>query len=127
MTDTAAAPAKLTFVSQLLTSKIFLAQVVALATSIASAAGMHLLDDQVVQQQAIVMLDVGATALLRWWFPTGPVSLFAPVVTPPAQDIPAGHSVIAVPASGGTPQAATVVPLSIGTHTLDVTAQPAGG
>ena len=114
------APAKLTFVSNLFTSKIFLAQAVALLASILSAAGVHVLDDQGMQQQAIVVLDVVATGLLRWLFPTGPVSISAPVVTPPAQDVPVGASVVSVPAPKDQQQVTAVQPLDVGVHTVAV-------
>lgn len=116
------APAKLTFVSNLLTSKIFLTQVVAILASIASAAGVHLLDDQGMQQQLILVLDGVVTALLRWLFPTGPVSITAPVSTPAAQDVPVGASVVTVPVSANQLQVAGVQPLDVGTHTVAVDA-----
>jgi hypothetical protein len=118
------APAKLTFVSNLLTSKIFLAQVVTLIAMIASAAGVHVLDDQGTQAQLIGVLDVVATMLLRWLFPTGPVSLSAPISTPLAQDVPAGASVVTVPAPKDRSQVAGVQPLEIGAHTVEVVPPP---
>lgn len=118
------APAKLTFVSNLLTSKIFLTQVVTLVALVASAAGYHLLDGPGVQEQVIGFLDVGATVLLRWWLPSGPVALTAPFKTPPAQDVPAGASVVSVPAPKDSTQTPQVQPLSLGITQVEVHEPP---
>ncbi len=115
------APAQLNFVSSLFTSKICLAQVVTLIASIASAAGIKVLDDPAMQQQVILVLDALATALLRWLYPTGPVSVTGPVSTPPAQNVPVGSSVVSVPAPAAMMQVATVQPLSDNVHTVDAT------
>lgn len=112
--------AKLTFVSNLLTSKIFLTQVVALAALIAGAAGVHVLDDQGTQAQIIGILDAIITVLLRWLFPTGPVSLTAPILTPAAQDVPVGASVVTVPAPKDQIQVPGVQPLDVGRSTVEV-------
>lgn len=114
------APAQISFVSNLLTSKIFLAQIVTMIASIASAAGVHILDDQGMQQQAILLLDAVATALLRWLFPTGPVSLTGPVSTPANQNVPVGASVVHVAAPAEVVQTTTVQPLTVGEHTVSV-------
>ncbi len=123
------APAQLTFVSNLFTSKIFLTQVVALAATVANAAGYRVLDDPMVQQQAITILDLIVTALLRWLFPTGPVSVGGPVSTPANQDIQAGASVVTVVAQAE--QTATNAPavqkLETGTHTVSVLLPAAPG
>lgn len=112
--------AKLTFVSNLLTSKIFLTQVVALTALIAGAAGVHVLDDQGTQAQIIGILDAIITVLLRWLFPTGPVSLTAPILTPAAQDVPVGASVVTVPAPKDQIQVPGVQPLDVGRSTVEV-------
>jgi hypothetical protein len=119
------APAKLQFVSSLFASKIFWAQVIALAASIASAFGVHILDSQEAQQQAIGMADMLATMALRLWFPTGPVSLTAPLSVPASQDVPVGASVVHVAAPQDTVQATGVQPLAIGTQTVTVAPPPA--
>ncbi len=114
------APAQLTFVSSLFASKIFWAQVVSLIAMIATAAGVHVLDAPGAQEQLIGGLDMLATIALRLFSPTGPVSLTAPFSTPAAQDIPAGASVVSVPAPQDAIQVAAVHALPIGTHTVDV-------
>lgn len=118
-----AAPAQLNFVSSLFTSKIFLAQVVTVAASVASAAGIKILDDPAMQQQLILLLDALATALLRWQFPTGPVSVTGPASSPGAVDVPAGASVVKVwPAeASGMSMPAIVQALPSGIHTVDAT------
>jgi hypothetical protein len=104
------APAKLTFVSNLFTSKIFLTQVVTLAALIAGASGVHVLDDQGAQAQLVGVLDVVVTMLLRWLYPTGPVSISAPVSTPPAQDVPLGRSTVDIATPAFSPTTAVVTP-----------------
>jgi hypothetical protein len=108
------APAQLTFVSNLFTSKIFLAQLAAVIASIATAAGVHVLDDPGNQQMLIVLLGGLATMLLRWLFPTGPVSISAPISTPAAQDVPVGASVVHVAAPADKIQVTAVQPLAMG-------------
>lgn len=120
------ATAKLQFVSSLFGSKIFWAQVIALAASIASALGVHLLDSQEAQQQAIGMADMLATMALRLWFPTGPVSLTAPFSVPASQDVPVGASVVHVAAPQDAVQTTGVQPLSVGTQTITVAPPPPG-
>lgn len=121
------APAQLAFVSSLFTSKIFWTQVVTLAALIASAAGVHVLDDAGTQAQVIGMLDAIATALIRWWFPTGPVSLSGPLITPAPQDVPVGASVVTVAAPKDQVQVTAVQPLPVGSHTVDVVAPLTAG
>jgi hypothetical protein len=114
------APAQLTFVSSLFASKIFWTQAVALLALILSTAGYHVIDAPGAQEQLIGFLDVTATMLLRWLSPTGPVSLSAPFSTPAPQDVPAGASVVTVPAKADLVQASDVQPLDIGRHTVEV-------
>jgi hypothetical protein len=77
-----------------------------------------------VQEQLIGGLDMLATIMLRLWFPTGPVSLTGPLSTPAAQNIPAGASVVSVPAPKDAVQVAAVQALPVGSHTVDVVAPP---
>lgn len=114
------APAQLTFVSSLFASKIFWAQVVALAAMVLSAAGYHIIDTPGAQEQLIGFLDAAATMFLRWYFPTGPVSMSAPFSTPASQPIGVGASVVTVAAPADEVQVTHVQPLSIGTHTVNV-------
>ncbi len=114
------APAKLQFVSSLFASKIFWAQIVSLVALILSAAGYKVLDAPGAQEQIIGMLDGVATIALRLLFPTGPVSLTAPLSTPPSQDVQAGASVVNVPAPADRTQTTDVQPLAVGTHTVEV-------
>jgi hypothetical protein len=118
------APAQLTFVSSLFTSKIFWAQIVSLAALVLSASGVHVIDAPGVQEQLIGGLDMLATIMLRLWFPTGPVSLTGPLSTPAAQNIPAGASVVSVPAPKDAVQVAAVQALPVGSHTVDVAPPP---
>jgi hypothetical protein len=120
------APAKLQFVSSLLTSKIFWAQVVTVIALILSASGVHVLDDPAVQAQLIAAIDAIVTIVLRL-YSSGPVSLTGPISTPPSQDVPVGASVVAVPAPKDPTQITAVVPLDAGTHTVDVVAHPTAG
>ncbi len=83
---------QLIFVRNLLSSKIIWAQLISLVASLASMAGVHVLDDQASQQEAIGFIDFFATTLLRWWFPTGPVALAAPFVTPAAVEVHPGSN-----------------------------------
>ncbi len=115
------APAQLNFVSSLFTSKIFWAQVVTLAAMILSAAGVHVIDAPGAQEQAIGILDALATMVLRLWFPTGPVSLTAPMSVPASIDVPAGGVALHVPAPEDRAQTPTVKALEPGTHEVTVT------
>lgn len=117
------APAKLSFVSNLLTSKIFLTQLVALAAMIASAAGYHLLDGPGVQEQVIGFLDIVFTTIFRL-YSSGPVSLMGPLSTPSSQDIPAGASVVSVPAPKDQTQITNVQPLPLGITQVEVHEPP---
>lgn len=123
------APAQLNFVSNLFTSKIFLTQVIALAASIASAAGVHVLDDQGTQQQIIGVLDFVITAILRWQFSTGPVSVSGPVSTPSPRDVPSGVSVVTVvsPKEQEHTAAQAVQPIGTGVHEVTVAAPSVPG
>jgi len=82
------------------------------------------LDDQGTQAQLVGFLDVFATILLRWLFPTGPVSLSAPVMTPAAQDVPAGASIVTVPAPVDQTQVTGVQALPVGSHNVEVLPPP---
>ncbi len=114
------APAQLNFVSNLFASKIFWAQVVTLAAMILSAAGVHVIDAPGAQEQAIGILDALATMVLRLWFPTGPVSLSAPMSVPASKDVQAGAVVLHVPKPEDEDQTATVSPLKLGTYVNQV-------
>lgn len=116
------APAKLQFVSNLFTNKIFLAQVVTLIATMLNAAGYRVLDDPGAQQQLITVLDLVATALMQWLFPTGPMSISGPISTPPSRDVQAGTSVITVASQAEqlATDANAVQKLDIGTHTVSV-------
>jgi hypothetical protein len=104
------APAQLNFVSNLFTSKIFLTQVASLIAVLASAEGVHVLDDPTMQVTLVAVLGAVATALLRWLAPTGPVSVSAPVVTPAAQDVPLGRSTVEIATPAAAPSTAVVTP-----------------
>jgi hypothetical protein len=104
------APAKLSFVSNLFTSKIFLAQVAGLVAVIAGAAGVHVLDDPTAQTELVAVLSFVGTILLRWLAPTGPVSVSAPIITPPAQDVPLGRSTVEIATPAAAPATVAVTP-----------------
>lgn len=91
------AEAKLTFVTNIVTSKTFWAQVVTIIALGASAAGYKVLDAPGVQEQLIGALDAVATVILRLWFPSGPVSLTGPLTSPAPKDVPPGTSIVVVP------------------------------
>lgn len=122
------APAQITFTSSLFTSPIFLGAIVTLIASIASAFGVHVLDSEAMQQQAILVLGVIITGILHWAFPNadGKLSASAPAAwnNPSPVPVQTGASAISVPHPEDANQAATVVPLDIGTHTIEI-AQPA--
>jgi len=91
------ADAKLTFVTNIITSKIFWVQVVTLVAMVASAAGYKVLDAPGVQEQLVGALDAFATIILRLWFPSGPVSITGPLTSPTPKDVPPGTSIVVVP------------------------------
>jgi hypothetical protein len=117
------APAKLSFVSNLLTSKIFLTQLVTLVAMIASAAGYHVIDSPGVQEQIITFLDIAFTILFRL-YSSGPVAVFGPFSTPTQQDVPAGASVVSVPAPKDQTQTTNVQQLPLGISEVEVHEPP---
>lgn len=117
-----AAPAYLTFVSNLATSKIFWAQVVTLIAMVLSAAGYHVIDAPGAQEQIVGALDAITTMLLRRYAQNGPVNFTAPLTVPANQPVAVGASVVTVAAPADQVQVTHVQPLSIGTHTVDVAA-----
>lgn len=114
------APAKLQFVSNLATSKIFWAQIVTIAAIVLSACGVHVLDDPATQTQLIAAIDAVVTIGFRLGSNNGPVSLTGPMTTPPTQDVPTGASVVSVPAPKDLTQTAAVLPLDTGAHIVEV-------
>jgi hypothetical protein len=113
------APAKLQFVSSLLTSKIFWTQVVTVVALILNASGVHVLDDSAAQAQLIAAIDAVVTVIFRL-YSSGPVSLTAPISTPPGQDVPTGASVVSVPKPTDLLQTPAVLPLETGAHIVEV-------
>lgn len=116
------APAQITFTTNPLLSPAVLGALVTLIASIASGFGFKVLNDPALQQQLIVVIGIVGTALAHWIWPhqDGKMSLSAPLLTPAPQDVPAGASVINVPAPADKAQVADVVPLESGTHVVDV-------
>lgn len=115
------APAKLEFVTNLITSKIFWTQVVTIIALLLSMSGVHVLDDPAVQVQLIAAIDAVVTVVFRL-YSSGPVSITGPITAPATQDVHTGASVVTVPASKDQTQTADIIPLAAGTHTVDVSA-----
>ena len=115
-------PASITYTTNPLLSPTVLGGVVTLLASIASAFGVHVLDDPMLQQQLVLVLGLVGTAVARWMWPNndGRLSFAAPLSTPASQDLPAGASVVNVPAPADKTQTTDVQPLPIGTHTVEV-------
>lgn len=125
---TAAAPAQVTFTSNVFASPEFIGALATIITLVAGQLGVHVLADPAQQQLLVMFLGMGMTALGHYLFPgaSGKLSLTAPAPwsTPAAQDLPAGTSVVAVPAAKDAQQVAAVVPLDVGTHTVQVADPP---
>lgn len=115
-----AAPAKLQFVKNTLSSKILWTQIVTVIAAVLTAQGVHVLDDPATQALVITAIDGIVTAGLRMWSSGGPVSITAPMTAPPAQDVPMGASVVSVPAPKDLIQAPAVLPLDAGAHIVEV-------
>jgi hypothetical protein len=120
------APAQITYTTNPLLSPAVLGALVTLIASIASSFGVKVLNDPALQQQLIVVLGIVGTGLAHWMWPhqDGKMSMSAPLSTPAPQDVPAGASVINVPAPADKLQTADVQPLPTGTHVVEV-ADPA--
>lgn len=116
------APAQITYVTNPLLSPTIIGSVVTVIASIASGFGIHILDDPALQQQLVLIIGVLGTLFARWMWPNheGKLSFTAPLSVPAPQDVPAGASVINVPAPADKLQVADVQPLSTGTHTVAV-------
>lgn len=111
---------KLVFVASLFTSKIFWSQVIALAAMIATASGAHpQWASEASQAELVGLVDMIATTVFRLWGTNGPVSLSAPLSTPPAQDVSVGVHAVQVAPGGAT---ATVTTMPVGTSTISVPA-----
>jgi hypothetical protein len=112
-----AAPAQVTYTTNAFASPVFLGPLVTLIASVASAAGVHVLDDPALQQQLILVLGIVLTWALHWQFPgaSGKLGLDAPApwTAPASQDISTGTSVVSVPAPTATVQTTAVQPLPV--------------
>jgi hypothetical protein len=89
---------QLVFVTSLFTSRIFWAQVIALAALIATAAGFHP-DWWGADHQAelVGLIDAVMTTVFRVSGPNGPVSVSAPLATPPPpRELTPGDHVVTV-------------------------------
>ena len=117
-------PAQITFTTNVFASPAFLGPLITVIASLASAAGVHVLDNQVLQQQLILVLGVIITGWLHWQFPgaSGKLGVNAPAPwkAPSSQDIPAGASLVTVAAPTDIVQATAVRPLPVGSHVVDV-------
>lgn len=106
---------RLVFVSSLFTSRIFWTQMVGLAALLATISGAHPAWADPTQQAALVgAIDMIITTVLRLVGTNGPVSLSAPLSTPPPQEMDAGVHAVQVAPGGAT---ATVTTLPAGTTT----------
>ena len=120
------APAQVSFTSNAFLSPEFLGGVAILVALAAGKAGIHVFDDQSTQQLLVMFLGVVFTGVGHWLFPgaSGKLGLTAPAPwsTPASQDIPAGTSVVAVPAPRDAQQTTAVQPLYVGAHRVEVAA-----
>lgn len=114
--------AQITYTTSPWLSPTFLGAIVTVLAMIASAAGIHVLDDQTVQQQLIVALGFVGTGIARYMWPQndGRLSFSAPLSTPAPQNVPVGASVVTVPATRDQSQVTTVQPLDVGMQTISV-------
>lgn len=101
---------KIVFIASLFTSRIFWAQVIALAALIATAAGWHPGWWSAENQAELVgLIDVLMTTIFRTTGTNGPVTLTAPLSTPPAIPIPPGSAVtVHAPSEPGSHPIVTV-------------------
>ncbi len=109
------APAQVTYTTNTFASPVFIGPLVTLIASIASAAGVHVLDDPAIQQQLILVLGIALTWALHWGFPSASGKLSfggpAPWTAPSPQDLQAGTSVVTVPPPTASSQVTAVQPL----------------
>ena len=114
--------AQITYTTNPLLSPTVLGGVVTLAATIASAAGIHVLDDPQLQQTLVVVLGIIGTAIARYFWPhqDGRLSFAAPLSTPLPQDVPVGSSVVTVPPVSSDKKTTDVLPLDPGVSTVVV-------
>jgi len=114
--------AQITYTTNPLLSPTVLGGIVTLAATIASAAGIHILDDPQLQQTLVVVLGLTSTGIARYFWPhnDGRLSFFAPFSTPPAQNVPVGSSVVTVPPVSSDKKTTDVLPLDPGISTVVV-------
>ncbi len=119
MTDTPQT-AQVTYTTSPFLSPGVLGAAVTFIASLASAAGVHVLDNPMVQQQLILVIGIIGTAFAHWMWPhnDGKLSFNAPLSTPTPRDLPAGASIVNVSTTGT--QETSVNPLPIGDHTVTV-------
>lgn len=99
---------------------------VTLAASIASASGVHVLDNPAIQQQLVVAIGIVGTAIAHWMWPhnDGKLSFAAPLSTPAPQVLPTGTSVVTVAKPDDTTKVTDVKPLPLGEHIVSVKVAP---
>lgn len=119
-------PAQITYTTNPLLSPTIIGAAVTLLASIASGFGFNILNDPALQQQLVIVIGILGTAIAHWIWPNndGKLSFAAPLITPASIDVPAGASVINIPATIDKLQIPDVQPLPIGTHLVEV-ASPA--
>lgn len=95
---TSTSPATITYTTNPLLSPSVIGAIATILTSIASAAGIHVLDDPLIQQQLIFVIGLIGTAVAHciWPHNDGKLSFSAPLTTPAPQSIPEGASIVVV-------------------------------
>ena len=111
MPDTPATPAQVTYTTNPILSPTVLGGLVTFIATLASAFGVHVLDDPQLQQTLVVVLGLIGTAIAHYLWPhqDGRLSFSAPLVTPAPQNLSVGTSTVTVPRASATDQTVTVI------------------
>src|SRR5687768_16167766 len=118
--------AQITYTTSPLLSPTVIGGFVTFLATIASALGVHVLDDPQLQQTLVVVIGLAGTGIARYLWPhnDGRLSFTAPLSTPTPQTVPVGSSVVTVPTRDAPVQTSDVLPLEAGKSTVTVPPTP---
>lgn len=122
------APAQVTYTSNVIASPEVVGAILTVGASFASG-GVHVLSDPATQQQIVFLIGIVLTGVMHYFFPgaSGKLGITAPMpwATPASQYIQPGTSAVTIPHTTSVNQTTEVVPLSAGSHKVDVPLPPA--